>query len=235
MRGHLHILFANINRYRKNTRRLSKNIAQKSEGVNMIIKNTNHKLGKLIGNINMPVGLTCRSDAPCFKLCYGRRGNYCYKNVRTSIDNNYELYKENPEFFFSVINTELKLNPFPFIRWHSVGDIPDLTYLKGMVSVARKNPKTKFLCFTKQYEIVNSFLAEGGKIPRNLSLVLSNWGNWKVSNPYNLPTAWIRFKQEQTDIPSNAVECSGFCGACANTKSSCWKMKNGDSVVFNQH
>lgn len=202
-----------------------------------IIKNSNRKLGKLIGNINQPAGVSCRpkNDLPCGHLCYGCKGNFKYKSVYNSIMNNYNRYIGDPDGFFNQINAELLVTPFSFIRWHSVGDIVDDRYLLGMITIARKNKHTKFLCFTKKYELVNKYLEAGGKIPRNLIIVFSNWGNWQCDNPFDLPTAWIKFKKTETYIPENAVECSGFCGACANTKSSCWKMKNGSSVFFNQH
>ena len=199
-----------------------------------IIKNTNSKLGKLIGNINMPT-TTCRPDAPCRKLCYGRRGHFLYSKVRDSINSNYKLFSDNPKTFFRQINAELLVTPYSFIRWHSVGDIPNTEYLEGMVRVARKNKKTRFLCFTKQYEIVNAFIENGGKIPPNLIIVFSNWGDWHCENPFNLPTAWIKFRNCEKGIPPNAVECAGFCGACVNTKASCWKLKKGGAVYFRQH
>ena len=39
------------------------------------ISTTNEKLGGQIASINMPAGVTCRSDAPCARLCYAMRGN----------------------------------------------------------------------------------------------------------------------------------------------------------------
>lgn len=199
-----------------------------------IIKNSNRKLGKLIGNINMPT-TTCRADAPCRKLCYGRRGHFLYSSVRNSIDKNYKLFSDNPKSFFQQINAELLITPYSFIRWHSIGDVPNTEYLEGMVRVARKNKKTRFLCFTKQYEIVNAFIENGGKIPPNLIIVFSNWGDWHCENPFNLPTAWIKFRNCENEIPPNATECTGFCGTCVNTEASCWKLKKGGAVYFHQH
>lgn len=200
-----------------------------------IIKNSNSKLGKLIGNINMPSEQTCRPDAPCRKLCYARRGHFIFKNVKNSIAANYAMFNDNCEKFFRQIDAELLVTPYSYIRWHSIGDIPNSDYLAGMVRVARHNKQTKFLCFTKQYEIVNAFIENGGKIPPNLIIVFSNWGDWHCENPHNLPTAWIKFRNCETEIPDNAVECSGFCGACVNTKASCWKLKKGGAVYFHQH
>ena len=199
-----------------------------------IIKNSNSKLGKLIGNINMPTS-TCRLDAPCKQLCYARKGHFVFKNVRQSFDNTYSLFLSDPKRIFDQINAELLVTPYSYVRWPSIGDIPNSDYLAGMVRVARHNRNTRFLCFTKQYEIVNTYIENGGKIPSNLILVFSNWGDWKCENPFNLPEAYIKFRNCETEIPPNATECSGFCGACVNTKASCWKLKKGGAVYFHQH
>ena len=45
------------------------------------VSNTNSKLGAQIYSINLPVGITCRPDAPCFKDCYARRGHWMYDGL----------------------------------------------------------------------------------------------------------------------------------------------------------
>ena len=104
-----------------------------------------------------------------------------------------------------------------------------------MVRVALEVPGTRYLCFTKKYELVNDFLAAGNSIPDNLTIVLSAWGDWKPDNPYNLPMAYVKLKKQESDIPADAKECPSFCGKCAATKNSCWNLKCGESVCFKQH
>ena len=56
---------------------------------------TNAKLGGTIPSLNLPTA-TCRADAPCKKGCYAKRGNWLYKNVIESLENNLkEFLKEN--------------------------------------------------------------------------------------------------------------------------------------------
>ena len=196
------------------------------------------KTGASIPCINLPPVVTCRSDAPCVKICYALRGRFRFSNVKNSLDKNYEAYKQNPELFFGQIDMYLKTNAFKHFRYHSSGDIPDETYLDYMCKTARKNKSVKFLCFTKKYEMINSYM-EKHKTPGNLKIVLSNWGDFSCENPNDLPTAHIRFKETNTKTSSpfdgKANECSGYCGACVNTKNSCWNLRKGESVVFNQH
>ena len=195
------------------------------------------KLGIAIPTINLPAGITCRPDAPCQKGCYAKKGNFCYKKVKNGIEMNLKAYLDNPKRYFEKIEYTLKMIPYQCFRYHSSGDVVDTMYLELMCKTARKCKTTKFLCFTKKYELVNEYVESGKRIPSNLIIVFSCWGSYIPENPYNFPTSHVRFKNGKDNeyIPENAVECTGFCGECCNTDSSCWKMKKGSSVVFNQH
>ena len=109
----------------------------------------------------------------------------------------------------------------------------DMDYLKGMCWVARKCPNTKILCFTKKFELVNQFLAEKHKIPKNLVIVFSSWDNFVPENPYNLPMTYVEFKDKSrnTRIPQDSIKCTGSCPKCLG----CFHLKKGGSVVFKKH
>ena len=98
--------------------------------------------------------------------------------------------------------------------------------------MARKNRTTKYLCFTKKYEIVNAYIASGKKIPKNLSIVFSCWSDWVPENPYDMPTTWVYGKQFNNDrIPKTSIPCAGHCEKCL----ACWNLKKGGSVFFHKH
>ena len=194
------------------------------------VSNGNTKLGRAISNINLPPVTTCRPDAPCFKGCYARKGNFMYESVKNSMQRNLNAYLENPKRYFESIAEQTYLNKY--VRFHSAGDIVDAAYFDGMCKVARKNKDTKYLCFTKKYEIVNQFIADGHKIPKNLSIVLSAWSDWLPENPYNLPMTYVCGKEFNNDvIPDNAIPCTGKCYECQ----ACWALKKGQSVYFKKH
>lgn len=197
------------------------------------ISKGNTKLGINIATVNLPACVTCRPDAPCFKYCYARKGNFRFKTVEESLANNYKAYLDNPKGYFDVIDAGLTMVPYRFFRWHSSGDIPCTDYLDRMCKLARRHKGTIFLCFTKRYEIVNEYL-DHHRRPSNLILVFSNWGEWRCENPHNLPTAWVKF-DKNTEIPEKAHKCPGYCGDCVNSECSCWKLKNGESVYFDKH
>lgn len=194
------------------------------------VSNTNSKLGAQILSINMPAGITCRPDAPCYKGCYAKHGHWLYNNVQKSLQENLEHYKENPKLFFDSVATQTALSRF--VRWSSSGDIVDPEYFEGMCRVARKNKETHYLCFTKKYEIVNSYLDSGKKIPKNLTIVFSAWSGWLPENPYHLPMTYVYGKDFRNDlIPKDSIPCRGSCERCQ----ACWQLKKNMSVYFVKH
>lgn len=204
--------------------------------MNIRISTTNSKLGYQIPSISLLPQCSCREDAPCKKGCYGKKGTFLYKNVIESQETNYVIYINNPKKYFDEIITYLNdaLISYKYFRWHTVGDIVDANYFKGMIRTAQKCKQVKFLCFTKKFDIVNDFLKDGNTIPKNLKIIFSAWNKgFKVDNPYNLPVAYVFFKKEtmNPDIPELAIPCGGHCPECL----ACWSLKPGQSVVFNQH
>lgn len=204
------------------------------ENENLItISTKNSKLGQMIPTINLPAITTCRANAPCRKGCYACKGRFRFSTVQKSLEKNYNIYKNNPQNYFNQIQVYLTALPYKYFRVHSSGDLVDMQYLQGLVDTANKCKKTKFLCFTKKYEIVNDYIKNGGIIPKNLIIVFSNWGLWQCENPYNLPTTWVKFGIENIDkvIPQKSFECKGNCATCQR----CWKLKQGQSVYFHKH
>ena len=194
------------------------------------------KLGR-IPSLNVPPVLTCRKGAPCSSLCYSRKGTSLYPNVVKSHMDNYIAYNEDQKEFFNQINKILNNDVviYKYFRWHMSGDIIDMQYLYGMIELANKNKKTKFLAFTKKFDLVNMYLAASGKkLPKNLNIVFSAWDvNFKVDNPYNLPIAYVNFKNKDLnpEIPNDAKKCNGDCSTCRI----CWNLKNNESILFDQH
>lgn len=201
--------------------------------------NGNQKLGKAIFNINLPPVLTCNPKAPCFKECYGRKGHFLFAAVQNSMMRNLMAFCQNPDQFFEDIAYQTKLSLY--VRWFGNGDIPNDVFLAGMCKVARKNPNVRYLAFTKQYHIVNNYIAAGHNIPRNLRIVFSCWKDWVPENPYNFPTTWVRFPESgkakvenisyNNRIPTNAFKCPSNCAECQ----ACWHLKKGGSVEFHKH
>lgn len=195
------------------------------------VSNANSKMGN-VKSISMPRVVTCAPDVPCAKTCYVAHFDW-RRTVRDAYENNLNLWLTDPDSFEQQA-IAAAYGSFYF-RWHVSGDIISQDYLAMMCRVARKLPHTHFLAFTKQYEIVNQYLENKKRIPSNLHILFSEWPDYNMNNPYNLPIAYVSFKNGICDAPSDAKECGGHCEECAYAGKNCWVLKRGQSVVLREH
>lgn len=195
------------------------------------VSNANSKMGN-VKSISMPRVITCAPDVPCAKTCYV--GHFDWRRtVRDAYENNLNLWLTDPDSFEQQA-IAAAYGSFYF-RWHVSGDIISQDYLAMMCRVARKLPHTNFLAFTKQYGIVNRYLDAKKRIPKNLHILFSEWPGYNMDNTYNLPVAYVSFKNGICDAPADANECGGRCEDCAYAGKNCWVLKKGQSVVLREH
>ena len=194
------------------------------------------KLGADIPSVSLPPVVTCRCGAPCASShkCYVMKGRWRFGHNKELLRTNLDIWKSEPESF----QRDVFIAAFHsrFFRWHSSGDIPDENYLGMMVDLAQELPDTRFLCFTKKFEMINAYLDVHKAFPENLRIVFSAWGSFVPDNPYSLPVACVRLKGDsQSVIPADAIPCKKYCGTCVISGGSCWDLKNGQSVCFDEH
>ena len=194
------------------------------------ISKGNTKTGA-IPYVALPAIVTCRKDAPCKKDCYACK--YCRRrsNVKKAYEKNYRIYRETPDLYFMQLSYAMKMTKY--FRMHVSGDIPDAAYFARLVDVVRENDHCIVLMFTKQFEIVNTYIANGGKIPENFKIVFSNWNDWECENPYNFPVTNIYNKNELP--PENWKLCGGNCQECACRGVGCWQLQKGEILGFKKH
>jgi len=192
----------------------------------------NTKTG-LIPAVSLTPIVSCRIDAPCHKDCYAMKSYRMYPNVRKAWDSNLAMYKNTPLSYFDDINTYLEIKKPDFFRWHVAGDIIDTEYLQGMVTIAKTFPGTNFLCFTKQYRIINDYRDTFAckTLLDNLQIVFSAWPSLRIDNPFNFPVAFCDNGSEAR-LTGNELLCPGKCDTCGM----CWNLgKIGKNVVFKLH
>ena len=196
----------------------------------------NSKMGR-VPSVSLPAVITCRRDCSCCEKCYARKLEKLRKTVREAYARNLEILRNDPGKYWREVKAAVMMSRF--FRFHVSGDIPDYEYFCKMVETAIENPHCEILCFTKQYGIVNRWIDEHGKtaesLPKNLHMIFSGWRGLKMENPYNLPEAHVRFKDGYCDAREDAIECFGNCTECSIAGCGCWKLKNGEQVVFGQH
>ena len=198
------------------------------------ISHNNKKMG-MIPSVSLPAIITCNKNAPCAhpgSPCYaqGMEKNLLHNSIIKSYYKNLLLYQYDPDAYFLQIQSAAVTSAY--FRYHVSGDIPCLDYLKRMVATAEKIKNCKFLAFTKQYQIVNKFIADGGIVPDNLIIIFSSWYKWKCKNPYNNAVCEVVDNIEQ--VKSGYI-CTGSCANCILCGGGCFNAKHGDIINIKKH
>ena len=191
-----------------------------------------------IKNVSLPPVVTCGSNCKeCKKYCYAIKSFNRLPVVANAWSENYATYLNNPGVFFAGVKNATATERV--FRWHVSGDIVDYNYFLGMVDVANANGYCDYLAFTKQYDVVNEFIDNGGVIPDNLHLIFSASPGVSMDNKYNLPECHVNFansnKNTYTDKFYFTYYCTGNCRECVINGCGCFFLKSGDAVVINQH
>lgn len=199
--------------------------------MNVSISRGNEKMGA-IQSVSLPSGVTC-IVCECNQKCYAKRMEKRRRTVREAYQNNLKILKETPDIYWREVEAAIMLSRY--FRFHVSGDIPDEEYFAHMVDIASRNTHCQILCFTKKYEIVNTYLLSGGILPENLHIIFSAWARLPMVNPFSLPEAHVRYRDGSTTAAASAKECTGNCTDCAVTDAGCWTLKPGEQVIFNEH
>lgn len=217
------------------------------------ISSGNSKMGS-VPSVSLPSIKTCRQCA-CQSKCYAQKLERLRPAVRNAYQHNLEVLINEPETYWREVEASVMMSRF--FRFHVSGDIPNEVYFAKMVEVAKRNPHCEILCFTKKYEIVNTYIEEfealkysklvfpdcmmeitGNAepvIPPNLHIIFSGWVDLNMVNPFALPEAHVRYRDGSTTAREDAIECGGNCTECALTEGGCWNLQKGQQVVFNEH
>ena len=200
------------------------------------ISNGNMKLGAIM-NVSLPPVVTCHNCQSCKNYCYAIRNYNRLPDTAKAWNDNLKLFHMDPDKYFYEISKAVKTQRF--FRWHVSGDIVNLAYLAGMITVAQVNPNTQFLAFTKAYQIVNAAIAAGAVIPSNLHLLFSASPGVAMPNPYNIPECHINFADPALNTFHGCAGyihyCGGNCTECAINGCGCFFLVPGDVTIINQH
>ena len=182
---------------------------------------TNNKKLHYIPSISFPPVLTCRAGAPCAKDCYAVKmcSRYAFKAM-SAYQYNYEFYKNDPENFFNQLKAYFTI--YNSFRVNVAGDIPSYDFLERLCNIAFECSNCDIILFTKQFEIVNDYINDYGKPPKNLHIIYSNWYMFKCFNPYNLPVCEVVNSLDEIAPDKDNYICCGDCTACAQHKEGCF-------------
>lgn len=205
-------------------------------GRKLHISDGNRKMGA-IPSFSLPPGRTCSPEAKerCFKEgCYARNMDRRFPNVKSAWEGNLEAVEADIDECQQALSWYFDSPNAPrLFRIHVGGDFYSLEYFLMWVRIAESHPHTVFMGFTKQFGVVMWRIMRH-TVPDNLILIASAWPGlplpeWAAAG---MPIAYMQDGTE-TRVPDDAHFCDGDCtGSC---KGHCWKMKPGDSVVFEKH
>ena len=200
------------------------------ENIPLCISTGNNKIGKTL-NVSLPPILTCANCKECKMYCYDIKACLQYPNtvINARIRNLVILQKDRNEYFNRIEKRIQRRKLNKAFRWHVAGDIVDYDYFDRMVTIATNHPDWIFWTYTKNYPIVNEWIRNHGEtkenLPKNLSVMFSEWKGLPMVNPYNMPVFSVFFDGDE--LPENAYICPGNCDICLKTGRGCPNKENG--------
>lgn len=197
----------------------------------------NRKTGAQVPSVSLIPVADCGNCAVCAKGCYDVR-NVCFQTtVQRARANNSAIYKVDALKYFREIREYIIKKRVRFFRWHVGGDLKDTYYLRNVTDIALATPECQHLAFTKMYDIVNSFLMMGYKIPDNLHIIFSDWRGAEFDNPYEMPVSSPLWPDgtKGPHCTDKTFLCPGSCEECAENGVGCWVAGKGDTILFIAH
>lgn len=180
--------------------------------IKVSISSGNSKIGHVL-NVSLPAVFTCGHCAQCMHYCYDIR-DCRYSNVVNARARNYVLAMRNTYDYFAQIWEKMSRRRKNFyFRFHVGGDIPTREYFDYMALTAELHPNWVIWSYTKEYDIVNRYIEEVGKLPDNLHIMFSEWRGLPMENPHHMPEFRVIFKGES--VPDDCTWiCPGNCDIC---------------------
>lgn len=199
------------------------------------ISKGNIKMGDVPSVSTLPL-VTC--PKVCRETC-GKEGCYAEKiaclrpNVARSYARNTVYRLKDPTGYYEEIHNFIRFSGCRSFRFHVSGEMTRYSDMLEIAVIAEYYPNCDILVFTKQFEIVNSYIDYYGELPGNLHIVFSEWDGLEVDNPYSLPTA--RVLEKGKEVPENIKICGGNCFECFCRGVGCWELKQGETIGFYKH
>lgn len=191
----------------------------------------NRKTGA-IPAVSFTPGRTC-SAAACktclIEGCYALRMYKFRETIRNAWDENTDFVLQDPQSFYNALygNLARRKNPVPFFRWCVGGDIFTTALWEIVLQIARDFPETKFLLFTKQFDLIPA-----GRIPSNLVIIPSAWHGVEVPENLKRRFAIAYCLEHDEKAPAKTAVCPGSCITC----NYCFNLsKKAGNVAFYKH
>src|SRR5579863_6762718 len=186
-------------------------------------------------------------DSVCNKCYSWNRGNYSFPHVKDAQQRRLQNLS-NPNWVEAMVilinhSTTIvrrkgkDLDP-RFFRWHDAGDLQSMQHLANICKICEQLKKVRFWLPTREYGIVQAFIAQGGAIPKNLTIRLSAHmigGPVPKALATKLGVQMSGVHLKDAPLPKGFTECGAHtrenqCGDCR----ACWD-KRVKIVSYQKH
>ena len=212
------------------TEKMYRHYLEKGEQIKLVISNGNSKIGRCM-NVSLAPIITCGNCKECKCFCYDVKACLQYTNVRDARARNTVLALKHRDKFFNAIDKKCsRRRTNKYFRWHVSGDIVDYNYFENMVAIAKEFPDFTFWTYTKNYDVVDSYVSNNGNskenaIPENFHVMYSEWDGMPIVNPYGFPIFTCKLKSGNRNHPveffDSLYKCPGNCDICKACKMGC--------------
>lgn len=210
-----------------------------ADAIQLCISKGNRKIGRVM-NVSLPPVRTCANCSGCSRLCYDIKACLQYPNtvIDARIRNYMVLVKDRESYFARIEEAISRRRTNKYFRWHVAGDIVDADYFRRMVEIAARHEDFIFWTYTKNYKIVNDFVAAHGAdaIPANFHIMFSEWDGMPLVNPYNFPIFTCKLKDgnqnHKPEFFNSLFKCPGNCDICKAAGRGCI---GGENTYCDEH
>lgn len=199
--------------------------------IRICISKGNVKIGRVM-NVSLPPIMTCANCKECKHFCYDIKACLQYPNtvIDARIRNLVIMQKSMDDYFNRIEKAISRRRTNKYFRWHVAGDIVNAEYFANMVRIARNHPDFVFWTYTKNYSVVNSYVAANGNnkesaIPSNFHIMFSEWDGMPLVNPYGFPIFTCKLKSgnknHNPEFFDGLYKCPGNCDICKTSGMGC--------------
>lgn len=154
--------------------------------------------------------------------CYALKGKYAVPNVDAALERRFSSLSDPfwvPNFVTALRERMAKEPNAPkYFRWHDAGDLASVAHLDMICNVAELMPDVSFWLPTKEYATVKRYMAQGGKIPTNLTIRMSAHLVDSKAPAMGFPTSTVHHEQEPVGVECRASSQGNQCLDCR----ACW-------------
>ena len=153
-----------------------------------IEKSISDHTGKMEGIPSISTSVKLNPNCIRNQACKGSICEHCYANAyagfRKELRNKLEI---NTLFYskYELTKRDVPIINSKYFRFESFGDLINTTQVKNYFTIARANPDTFFVLWTKNPSIIGKAILDGAKVPKNFRIIVSElYLNQPISGRY---------------------------------------------------